>query len=44
MRLRLQFSLVFLKDELEQEEEDLVELYKEDVHDVVVRLVSLHQR
>ena len=45
--------MVFLEDKLEQEEEDLVELYEEedlvelyeeDVHNVVVRLVSLHQR
>ena len=35
--------MVFLEDELEQEEEDLVELYEEDVHDEVVWLVSLHQ-
>ena len=43
MRLRLDSSLVFLEDELEQEE-DLVEPYEEDVHDEVVRLVSLLQR
>ena len=43
-RLRLESSLVFLEDKLEQGKEDLVEPYKEDVHDEVVRLVSLHQR
>ena len=43
-RLRLQSSLVFLEDVLEQEEEDLVELFKEDARDVVDWLVSPHLR
>ena len=32
--------MVFLEDKLEQEEEDLVELYEEDIHYEVVWLVS----
>jgi len=36
--------LVFLEDEQEQEEEELVELCEEDVHEVVVLMVSPHQR
>jgi hypothetical protein len=36
--------LVFLEDVLEQEEEDLVELFEEDARDVVDWLVSPHLR
>jgi hypothetical protein len=36
--------LVFLEDEQEQEEEELAELCEEGVHEVVVLLVSPHQR
>ena len=36
--------MVFYEDELGPDEEDLVEPYKEDVHNMVVRLVFLHQR
>ena len=43
MRLRLQPSLVFLEDVLEQEEEDPGELFEEDVRGVVDWLGSLHQ-
>ena len=44
MRLRLQPSLVFLEDVLEQEEEDPVDPFEEDVRGVVDWLGSLHPR
>ena len=43
MRLKLQFSLVFLEDVKEPEEEDPVKLFDEDVRGVVEWLGSLHQ-